>query len=113
MGANVGAVTRQVANTNPSKTTSAAHLKLLADITVGTRIGMYWPNDDQYYPCTITVHQKKCGKDSGHRYELVYDDREIETIDLSKERFRLIRGHNIKKKNVRDDSDNTVEGGAN
>jgi hypothetical protein len=103
-----------VANTSPSKeTSSAAHLKLLADITVGTRIGVYWPDDDQYYPCTISAHRPKRGKDTGHRYELLYDDGGIETIDLSNERFRLLRGHNKNKKNVRDDSDDAAEGGPN
>jgi hypothetical protein len=105
LGANVGAVTR--------KTSSAANLKLLADITVGMRIGIYWLDDDQYYPCTISAHQSKHGKDSGHHYKLLYDDGGIETIDLSNERFCLIRGHNKNKKNVHDDSDDTAEGGPN
>ena len=74
-----------VSNTRPSSTSSAAHLKLLADITVGTRIAVHWPDDDEYYPCTISAHQPKRGKDQGHRYELLYDDGETETIDLLNE----------------------------
>ncbi len=66
LGATVGAVTRQVANTGPSSRSLAAHLKLLADITVGTRIAVHWPDDDEYYPCTISAHRPKRGKDPGH-----------------------------------------------
>ncbi len=74
---------------------------------------MYWPDDDQYYPCTISAHLPKRGKDPGHRYELLYDDGDTETLDLSNERFRLIRGNKKKKKKKRDDSDDTAEGGSN
>ena len=50
---------------------------------------MYWPDDDEYYNAKIS--SKKTRNDgSNHVYTLVYDDGEVETIDLSKETFRIV-----------------------
>ena len=69
---------------------------------------MFWPDDDEYYPCTIRTHRRRRGADPGHLYELHYEDGEVETVDLAKERFRIIGG---KKKKKKDEDDDEEEGG--
>ena len=72
--------------------------KLLSRVTVGTKLAVYWPDDDEYYPCAIRTHRRRRGPDPGHLYELHYDDGEVETVDLAKEKFRIIGGKKKKKK---------------
>jgi len=72
---------------------------------VGTRLAVYWPDDDEHYPCTIHAHQPRRGQDPGHLYELHYDDGEVETIDLARESFSVIGGKK-KKKEPNDDGRN-------
>ena len=86
------------ASSSSSSSFSAAHRMLLSEITVGMRLAVYWPDDDEHYPCTIRTHRLRRGQDPGHMYELHYEDGEVETINLARERFRVIRGKNKKKK---------------
>ena len=50
----------------------------------GTRLSVYWPDDDQYYPGTITNITKR------GRFHISYDDGDVETVDLTKELFKLL-----------------------
>jgi DNA mismatch repair protein MSH6 len=84
--------------------TLAKHRGILSSITIGTKLAVYWPDDDEYYPCITRVHRKLLGNDPGHTYELHYDDGAIETIDLSRERFRIIGG-----KTRREDEDDNED----
>ena len=70
---------------------------------------MFWPDDDEYYPCTIRTHRRRRGADPGHLYELHYEDGEVETVDLAKERFRIIGGKKKKKKDEDDDEEERGE----
>jgi hypothetical protein len=76
---------------------------------VGTKLAVFWPDDDEYYPCTIRTHRRRRGADPGHLYELHYEDGEVETVDLAKERFRIIGGKKKKKKDEDDDEEERGE----
>jgi hypothetical protein len=54
-----------------------------AKLPVGTRLSVYWPHDEEYYPCVIKERK------SDGRVLLHYDDGEEETIDLGKEEWKL------------------------
>lgn len=73
---------------------SSQQLKLLSKITVGTKLAVFWPDDNEYYPCLVHSHRPSVGKTGvgQHRYTLHYEDGEIETVDLAMERFRIIGG---------------------
>ena len=34
-----------------------SQLKLLQKITVGTKLAVYWPEDNEFYPCEVTRHR--------------------------------------------------------
>lgn len=34
-----------------------SQLKLLQKITVGTKLAVYWPDDNEFYPCVVTRHR--------------------------------------------------------
>eukprot|EP00854_Cymbomonas_tetramitiformis_P008531 gene8531-biopygen8655 len=55
-----------------------------AKVTVGTKIEVFWEDDDCFYPGVV----KKFNED-GKGYVL-YDDGDEETLDLSKENFKII-----------------------
>ena len=60
----------------------------LACITNGMKIEVYWQDDDKYYLGTVTNHRPN--DEQAHVCTIKYDDGEIETVDLSKERFGII-----------------------
>ncbi|KAL7540077.1 hypothetical protein ACHAXR_009839 [Thalassiosira sp. AJA248-18] len=73
--------------------TSKTQLKLLSKITIGTKLAVLWPDDNEFYPCIVHAHRpNNRGNDPGHVYEIHYDDGEQETVDLATERFRIIGG---------------------
>jgi len=51
-----------------------------------------WPDDDKYYPATITAKKRHFSQTSQNVVTLVYDDGDVETLDLSKEKFKLLSG---------------------
>ena len=53
---------------------------------------MYWPDDQEYYPCVVTRHRVSSSNNNNHVYTINYEDGEIETVDLAKEKFRIIGG---------------------
>ena len=71
---------------------------------------MYWPDDDEYYPCTI--HEQRCNHPPSHPgyvFELHYEDGEVETVDLSRERFKILGGS--KKRISEEEEDESEEEG--
>jgi len=60
-------------------------------VTVGTKIEVFWEDDDCFYPGVV----KKFNED-GKAYVL-YDDGDEETLDLSKENFKIIDGSTVSK----------------
>ena len=64
-------------------------IHLLPHVGVGTRVEVYWPVDDEYYPGTVTHHFECIGE---HSYRVLYDDMETETLDFFSETFRIIDG---------------------
>mmetsp|Transcript_16175 Transcript_16175/g.34982 ORF Transcript_16175/g.34982 Transcript_16175/m.34982 type:complete len:205 (-) Transcript_16175:1360-1974(-) len=72
----------------PSKATidSSIARHALSNITVGTKLAVYWPEEDAYYSGIVTTrHQKHC------MCTVRYDDGDTETINLAEERFRIVR----------------------
>ena len=58
------------APTRPSNGSSkaaptSAQLKQLQKITVGTKLAVYWPDDEEYYPCVVTRHRIRAEGDPG------------------------------------------------
>merc|ERR1719253_692280 len=65
----------------------------LAQVVVGTKIEVYWPDDGVFYSGYIHSHhpnREATGKHPGHEYTIHYDDGEVERLDLSVERFMII-----------------------
>eukprot|EP00984_Skeletonema_dohrnii_P029139 scaffold19498_cov72-Skeletonema_dohrnii-CCMP3373.AAC.3 len=99
-------LSRPSSNNNSGAQPTPSQLKQLQKITVGTKLAVYWPDDQEYYPCVVTRHRVKADKgDPGHMYTINYEDGEIETVDLSKEKFRIIGG--VKRSS--DGTDNTTK----
>jgi len=73
-------------------TSASDQFRLLSKIIIGTKLNIFWPDDNKFYPCIVNAHRPNAGSDKGHVYVLHYDDGEIETIDLSTEWFRIIGG---------------------
>ena len=65
---------------------------LLDQVTVGTKLEIYWQDDDAYYPGVVAAHCQLPKDMRSYRYNVLYDDGEVETVDLSRQRFRIIGG---------------------
>ena len=83
---NATAATTAARHTHPGRADTAARRRLLSRVHVGCTVAVYWPDDGEYYPARVT------GRAGGSRsvYTLIYDDGEVETIDLAGERFRFV-----------------------
>jgi len=57
---------------------------LLSEIYLGTKLDVYRQLDDRYYSGVVVARHE------GHVYTIQYDDGEVETIDLAKERFFVL-----------------------
>ena len=44
---------------------TSTQLKQLQKITVGTKLAVYWPDDEEYYPCVVTRHRIRAEGDPG------------------------------------------------
>ena len=67
----------------------------LTQIQVGTRISVFWPDDNEYYAATVMAKKRHLvsGDNSGaskNVMTLVYDDGDVETVDLTKEQFKVL-----------------------
>ena len=62
---------------------------------MGTKLAIFWPDDEEYYPCVVSAHcpRGEQQQQQVHRYTLHYEDGEIETVNLANERFRIIGGN--------------------
>jgi hypothetical protein len=54
-------------------------------VSLGTRIAVYWPDDDQYYKARVM------SRDGGSTVDLLYDDGVREKLDLRKEQIKILR----------------------
>lgn len=60
--------TKQPSSSRPSNSSSSSaqptpsQLKLLQKITVGTKLAVYWPDDNEYYPCVVTRHRVRADR---------------------------------------------------
>ena len=62
-------------------------------ISIGTKIEIYWPNDNKFYPGIVAAHV--VNDICPHKYMIKYDDDDEEKLDLSKERFRIVVNDNV------------------
>ncbi|KAL7545746.1 hypothetical protein ACHAWF_009099 [Thalassiosira exigua] len=69
---------------------SPSHLALLSRVRIGTRVAIYWPNDDLFYHGTVVDHLPNDWQ--RHVYRIAYDDGEVETIDLAIEKMKILSG---------------------
>lgn len=58
----------------------------LANVEVGSRVAVYWLNDERFYEATVTQE-----RDKKRAWHLEYDDGECEWIDLGAHEFRLLK----------------------
>jgi len=89
------ASSESIAKTPPvasSNVLSNPQADLLASITVGCTLSVYWPNDDEYYTAKVTA--KKNTHSNTNIFTLLYDDGEVETLDLTNEKFKLVKKPN-------------------
>lgn len=52
-------------SSNNNQPPSSQLNKLLAKVTVGTKLAVYWPDDQEYYPCLVTRHRVKASAGGG------------------------------------------------
>ena len=85
--------------TAPSTTNNniQQHKQLLSKLAIGTKLAVYWPDDDEYYPCTIREQRRNHSlSHPGYVFELHYENGEVENVDLSCERFSILGGSKIR-----------------
>ena len=78
--------------------------QLWQQVTLGTRVEVYWPDDKRYYPATVTAQRNA---DSKSVFTLSYDDGEVERVDLATEQFRLLKEKPAasKKRRIQEESE--------
>ena len=90
----------------PSTTAASApdHKALWQQVSIGSRVEVYWPDDKTYYPASVTG-QRNVGKSV---FTLSYDDGEVERVDLSTEKFRILNESKVpasKKRRIHESDD--------
>jgi hypothetical protein len=86
------------------------HNNLIASIDVGFPLKVYWPDDKLYYTAKVISKNQELSGNS-NIVTLLYEDGEKETVDLTKEIFKIIHGsnstrtHSDKKRKYSHDSD--------
>eukprot|EP00586_Coscinodiscus_wailesii_P008924 CAMPEP_0172523302 /NCGR_PEP_ID=MMETSP1066-20121228/293589_1 /TAXON_ID=671091 /ORGANISM="Coscinodiscus wailesii, Strain CCMP2513" /LENGTH=1339 /DNA_ID=CAMNT_0013306373 /DNA_START=56 /DNA_END=4076 /DNA_ORIENTATION=- len=88
----------------PSSSSTRESKSRLPELVIGTRVGIFWPEDDEYYPAKITG---RVGNSSV--CHILYDDGEKETVDMNKEEYKLL-SNKIQKKRSRSDIGNGAYG---
>lgn len=63
------------------------------NVKIGSRVSVYWPDDDTFYNATVTKMQADKSK-----FHLEYDDGQCEFVDLRTERFKLLEHSSDKKR---------------
>jgi len=71
-------------NPKLSQNDAVSYKVIISDIHVGTRISVYWPDDDEYYTAKVTSIK------NGSIFTLLYDDGDVEHVDLRKEDFKIL-----------------------
>ncbi len=65
-------ISRTSSNNNNQQPLSSQLNKLLGKVTVGTKLAVYWPDDQEYYPCLVTRHRVKTSAGSeGELYGVI------------------------------------------
>ena len=77
--------TDQVPDCSPRKLKDSIHPQ------VGDKVSVYWKNDSMWYKGTV---QKLC---KNGKFRIIYDDGDIEVLDLAKEKLRLLKKPSIDK----------------
>ena len=67
------------------------------NISVGDKIEVFWPLDDQYYPGKIELYDRKSGK-----YGVTYGDGDTEKLDNAKEVYRPLLSNQVSISNISD-----------
>ncbi|KAK3274604.1 hypothetical protein CYMTET_17218 [Cymbomonas tetramitiformis] len=63
-------------------------------VTVGTRLAVYWKDDDKFYPGVV----KNFNEDGAAL--VVYDDGDEETLNLSEEKFNILLSEGVYEQNM-------------
>jgi len=76
---------------NSASTSNKKQESRLASIQVGSAISVYWPADQEYYNAKVTAKNRQTNASSGgsNVFTLLYEDGEVETIDLTNEKFKI------------------------
>ncbi len=70
--------------------------ELLASINVGMTLSVFWPADQEYYTAKVTAKKRQpSANSSSNVFTLLYDDGEVETIDLTNEKFKIVKDAQI------------------
>lgn len=60
-------------NNNNVAQPTPSQLKLLQKVTVGTKLAVFWPDDNEYYPCVVTRHRVRAERgDPGEFLSLIH-----------------------------------------
>ena len=54
-----------------------------SSVKIGDEIEIYWPDDSEYYACTVTTHLKN------DKWKVEYGDGASETVDLSEQEWKV------------------------
>ena len=74
---------------------------LINSIEVGFHHSLYWPNDDKWYKKAIVTSKDIANPNC---LSLLYEDEEVENVDLSDEQFKIVHGgnsHRTQSKKIR------------
>ncbi|KAK3288027.1 hypothetical protein CYMTET_4483 [Cymbomonas tetramitiformis] len=64
-----------------------------AEVTVGTRLEVFWVDDDKFYPGVVK------GFNEDGTVHVVYDDGDEENLNLSDEKFNIVRSAGVSEQN--------------
>ena len=78
-------------------------------VTVGTKVEVFWEDDDCFYPGVV----KEFNEDG--KAHVLYDDGDEETLDLSKEKFKIIDSATVSEpmNEAADTAEENVDSGGN
>ena len=60
-------------------------------LKVGSEIEVYWPDDAEYYACTVIAHLKN------NKWKVEYGDGQAETVDLGEQEWKLASKNAIRR----------------
>ena len=85
-----------------NRTIMMGYMPDLVKVEIGSRIAVYWPEDNQYYEATVSRVRHK----TSLLHFLEYDDGESEWVDLFQRKFRILPGGTRRRRDeeIHDDS---------